>query len=58
LLGLKGFLGHEYAHNIKAGDLVRTTVDLYNKHRGRYRIIAFCSVLSLRRAPTSACVAP
>jgi hypothetical protein len=38
-VGVRGFDTQSYAHDVRAGDLVRTTVGLYNRHRGAYRIV-------------------
>jgi hypothetical protein len=50
-VGLKNFSGRDYDHNLEAGDLVRTTVDLYNKHRGRYHIIVRYRTVKARPGP-------
>jgi len=34
-----GWYTQDYAHNLPAGGLVRTTVGLYNHQRGKYRIV-------------------
>jgi hypothetical protein len=47
----RGFLVQDYAHNLNAGDLVRTTVDLYNKHHGTYRIVVRYRTVHARPGP-------
>jgi hypothetical protein len=50
-VGLRAFAGQEYEHNVEAGAMVRTTVDLYNKHRGRYRIVVRYRTVAARPGP-------
>jgi hypothetical protein len=49
--GIRGFMTEDYAHNVQAGDLVHTTVDLYNKHRGKYRIVVRYRTVNPRPGP-------
>lgn len=46
-----GWYTQDYAHDLPAGQLVRTTVDLYNHRRGAYRIIVCFKSASGIRPP-------
>jgi hypothetical protein len=50
-VGARGFMTQTYSHNVPAGALVRTTVDLYNHHRGPYRIIVRYRTVRPRPGP-------
>ncbi|MDP1847880.1 MAG: hypothetical protein Q8K79_08815 [Solirubrobacteraceae bacterium] len=50
-VGVRGYVTQTYSRNVKAGDLVRTTVDLYNKRRGTYRIVVRYRTLPPRPGP-------
>jgi hypothetical protein len=50
-VGVRGFMTQTYSRNVKAGDLVRTTVDLYNHRRGAYRIVVRYRTVSPRPGP-------
>jgi hypothetical protein len=47
----RGFLVTDYEHNVRAGDPVRTTVPLYDKHRGGYRIVVRYRTVKARPGP-------
>jgi hypothetical protein len=49
--GIRGFMTQDYAHNVHAGDLAHTTVNLYNKHRGKYRIVVRYRTVNPRPGP-------
>lgn len=38
-VGVRGFMTQSHSRNVKAGGLVRTTVGLYDRRRGAYRIV-------------------
>lgn len=57
-VGARGFLVQDYEHNVRAGDLVRTTADLYNKHRGTYRIVVRYRTVKARPGPYSSLAYP
>jgi hypothetical protein len=50
-VGARGFMTQTYSRNVAAGDLVRTTVDLYNHRRGAYRIVVRYRTVSARPGP-------
>jgi hypothetical protein len=50
-LGARGFMTQTYSRNVAAGELVRTTVDLYNHRRGAYRIVVRYRTVSARPGP-------
>jgi hypothetical protein len=49
--GVREFSTQTYSHNVAVGDLVRTTVDLYNRRRGVYRIVVRYRTVSARPGP-------
>ncbi|HMJ33708.1 MAG TPA: hypothetical protein VK501_07300 [Baekduia sp.] len=50
-VGARGFMTQTYSRNVEAGDMVRTTVDLYNKRRGPYRIVVRYRTVSALPGP-------
>jgi hypothetical protein len=50
-VGARGFMTQSYSRNVNAGDLVRTTVDLYNHRRGPYRIVVRYRTVRPRPGP-------
>jgi hypothetical protein len=56
--GARGFMTQTYARNVAAGDAVRTTVDLYNRRRGAYRIVVRYRTLSARPGPYASLESP
>ena len=54
--GGNGFATQNYAHDIDAGALVHTTVDLYNHQRGPYRIVVRYRTVPSRPGPTTSLV--
>jgi hypothetical protein len=56
--GGHGFLTQTYSRNVKAGGLVRTTVDLYNHRRGAYRIVVRYRTVRPRPGPYASLAYP
>ena len=54
----QGFETQTYAHNVEAGDLVRTTVGLYNRQRGVYRIVVRYRTVDPRPGPYASLAYP
>jgi hypothetical protein len=54
----RGFETQTYEHNVAAGDLVRTTVDLYNRQRGTYRIVVRYRTVDARPGPYASLAYP
>jgi hypothetical protein len=50
-VGARAFMTQTYSHNVEAGGLVRTTVGLYNRRRGAYRIVVRYRTVSARPGP-------
>lgn len=57
-VGGRGFATQTYSRNIKGGDLVRTTVDLYNRRRGPYRIVVRYRTVTPRPGPSPSLAYP
>ena len=56
--GTGKFLSQTYSRNINAGETVRTTVGLYNKRRGAYRIVVRYQSVPARPGPYAALTSP
>jgi hypothetical protein len=56
--GVNGFQVQDYEHDVRAGELVHTTADLYNKHHGRYRIIVRFRTVRATPGPYASTVYP
>jgi hypothetical protein len=50
-VGLRESTTQTYSHNVEAGGLVRTTVDLYDHRRGAYRIVVRYRTVRPRPGP-------
>ena len=50
-IGARRFLTQEYSRNVQAGDPVRTTVPLYDRRRGTYRIVVRYRMVKPRPGP-------
>jgi hypothetical protein len=57
-VGAHGFMTQTYSRNVKAGGLVRTTVDLYNHRRGVYRIVVRYRTVRPRPGPYASLAYP
>jgi len=57
-VGSRSFMTQTYSRNIEAGKTVRTTVDLYNKHRGGYRIVVRYRSVRARPGPLATLAYP
>jgi hypothetical protein len=57
-VGSRGFMTQTYSRNVEAGDLVRTTVGLYNRRRGDYRIIVRYRTVKPRPGPYASLAYP
>jgi hypothetical protein len=56
--GARGFMTQTYSRNVAAGDLVHTTVDLYDHRRGPYRIVVRYRTVSSRPGPYASLAYP
>jgi hypothetical protein len=56
--GSKGFMTQTYSRNVMAGDLVRTTVDLYDRRRGPYLIVVRYRTIGARPGPYASLAYP
>jgi len=56
--GSNGFMTQTYSRNVKAGDLVHTTVDLYNRRRGPYLIVVRYETVKARPGPYASLAYP
>jgi hypothetical protein len=57
-VGARTFMTQTYSRNVAAGDLVRTTVDLYNRRRGAYRIVVRYRTVRPRPGPYASLAYP
>ncbi len=57
-VGSRGFMTQTYSRNVEAGSLVRTTVGLYNRRHGPYRIIVRYRTVRPRPGPYSSLAYP
>ena len=53
-----GSTGQTYSRNVKAGDLVRTTVDLDNHHHGPYNVVVRYRTVRARPGPYASLESP
>jgi hypothetical protein len=56
--GGPGFMTQTYSRNVEAGALVRTTVDLYDRRRGPYRIVVRYRTVRPRPGPYASLAYP
>jgi len=54
----RGFVVADYLHDVRAGQMVRTTVDLYNHRRGPYRIVVRFRSVKARPGPMASLAWP
>jgi hypothetical protein len=57
-VGARGFMTQTYSRNVAAGGRVRTTVGLYNRRRGAYRIVVRYRTVSPRPGPYASLAYP
>ena len=57
-VGTRNFMTQTYSRNVDARDLVRTTVGLYNRQRGAYRIVVRYRTVSARPGPYASLTYP